>query len=237
MRRYAVEESHEYYKDAFELLSNKSERSEPEKQLLIDLLTDWAYVFYYRGDFNGLIGLFSRHEYLAESLNDKARAGMFYAWLGFAFFMNGKGQIAYEYGFRGSKLGEQSGDHRTIGYAYTWLAWSAQDLGLLEEAIRFAEKASETVKHVPTDHYLYFKPLGAIALTCLVNGDRKRCVACGTASFVDAFGAGHGRHRHGPALKRRRWADVGSRWLFEGDLVVPKDVGAAEGGGGKNQGN
>jgi predicted ATPase len=71
VRRYAVEESHEYYKDAFELLSNKSERSEPEKQLLIDLLTDWAYVFYYRGDFNGLIGLFSRHEYLAESLNDK----------------------------------------------------------------------------------------------------------------------------------------------------------------------
>ncbi len=157
VRRYAVEESHEYYKDAFELVSNKSERSEPEKQLLIDLLTDWAYVFYYRGDFNGLIGLFSRHEYLAESLNDKARAGMVYAWLGFAFFMNGKEQIAYEYGLRASKLGEQSGDHRTIGYAYTWLAWSAQDLGLLEEAISFAEKASETVEHVPTDHYLYFR--------------------------------------------------------------------------------
>jgi class 3 adenylate cyclase/tetratricopeptide (TPR) repeat protein len=183
VRRYAVEESHEYYKDAFELLSNKSERSKQENQLLRDLLIDWACVFYYRGDFNGLIDLFSRYEYLAESLNDKARAGMFYAWLGFAFFMNGKGQIAYEYGLRAIKLGEKSGDHRTIGYAYTLLAWSAQDLGLLEEAIRFAEKASETVKHVPTDHYLYFKPLGAIALTCLVKGDRKRCVACGTASL------------------------------------------------------
>ena len=68
LKRYAVEESHQYYQEAFDLLKNKPAMTDEEKRLLIDLLNKWAYVFYYRGDFNGLVSLFRDHEGLAESL-------------------------------------------------------------------------------------------------------------------------------------------------------------------------
>lgn len=183
VRRYAIEESHEYYHEAFELLSSISNRTEKEDQLLIDLLIEWAYVFYYRGDFNGLIEYFNNHKDLAESINDKPRLGMFNAWLGFALFMNGRGSIAYPYLRQALKLGEEIGNSHIIGYACTWLAWSSWDLGLLEDAILYGERASEIAKSIATDHYLYFKPLGAIGLTCLTMGDRKRCVTCGTTKL------------------------------------------------------
>ncbi|MFC1821828.1 AAA family ATPase, partial [Thermodesulfobacteriota bacterium] len=71
LRRYAVEESHIYYKEGYDLLVNKPDKSEDEKKLLIDLLIKWAYVFYYRGDFKGLVELLRQNELIAESLNDK----------------------------------------------------------------------------------------------------------------------------------------------------------------------
>jgi len=82
--RYAIEESHQYFKEAFDLLSNKTDRTKEEDGLLIDLLSKWSLVFYYRGKFEDQLDLFSAHKELAESLDDKEKLGMFYAWLGFA---------------------------------------------------------------------------------------------------------------------------------------------------------
>ena len=67
LKRYAIEESDQYYQEAFDLLKNKPAMTDEEKRLLIDLLNKWAYVFYYRGDFRGLVSLLSNHEGLAES--------------------------------------------------------------------------------------------------------------------------------------------------------------------------
>jgi class 3 adenylate cyclase len=39
--RYTIEESHQYYKEAFDILSNKTDRSKDEDILLIDLLIQW----------------------------------------------------------------------------------------------------------------------------------------------------------------------------------------------------
>jgi len=75
LKRYAVEESHQYYTEAFDLLSNKPEKSREENGLLVDLLTKWALVFYYRGAFRELTELLVAHEQLARSLDDKARLG------------------------------------------------------------------------------------------------------------------------------------------------------------------
>ncbi|MBC8456416.1 MAG: hypothetical protein H8D67_00280, partial [Deltaproteobacteria bacterium] len=179
VKRYSVEESHQYYKEAFDILTNKPDKSREEEGLLIDLLIEWAYVFYYLGDFNALTELLSAHEDLAESLDDKANVGMFNAWLGFALFMNGKGQVAYQYVRRALELGEETGDQKVIAYAYTWLAWSSWDMGLLDEVITFGERANEIARSIRSDHYLYFKPLLAIGMTCLSRGDRKRALAVG----------------------------------------------------------
>jgi class 3 adenylate cyclase len=50
LNRYALEESHQYYQDAFNLLSYDSEKLKENDKLLIDLLIKWALVYYYRGD-------------------------------------------------------------------------------------------------------------------------------------------------------------------------------------------
>ena len=44
--RYTIEESHQYYKEAFDILSNKTDRSKEEDSLLIDLLIQWSSVYH-----------------------------------------------------------------------------------------------------------------------------------------------------------------------------------------------
>ena len=41
--RYALDESHQFYKEAFDLLSQQTARNKEEETLLIDLLNEWAF--------------------------------------------------------------------------------------------------------------------------------------------------------------------------------------------------
>ena len=92
-------------------------------------MNSWAYAYYYLGEFKEFIDIFSTHQALAESLDDKARAGMFYAWFGTALFMAGKSKNAYDYLRKGLKLGEKADNQKVVGYACTWLAYACEVLG------------------------------------------------------------------------------------------------------------
>ena len=178
--RYAVEEAHQYYKEAFDILSNKSDKSQEEERLLIDLIIKWALVFYHRGDWGELEKLFSAHKGMAESLDDKARLGMFYAWLGFAVQgARGTPKDSYEYLSRALELGEEIRNQQVIGYACTWLNWTCADWGLLDEAIVFGEKAQEISRILDSDHYLFFKSLAGIAHTYWFRGEAKKVFEIG----------------------------------------------------------
>ncbi len=179
--RYAVEESHQYFKEAFDLLSNRPGRTKDEDVLLIELLIKWSLVYYYRGNFREQVDLLSAHRDLVESLGDKAKLGMFYAWYGFSLFFREKYKDSYAYLVKASELGEEIGDQRVIGYACTWLSWTCTELGSLEEAILYGERAQEISKHIPSDHYLFFKSLGGIGYACFYRGDKKRGLETGTA--------------------------------------------------------
>ena len=179
LKRYSVEESHHYFKEAFDLLSSKSDRTKEEDGLLIGLLIKWALVFYYRGDFKGLTDLLYAHEDLAESLEDKAKLGMFYAWLGFSLWGRNRMRDSYDYLLKGFNLGEEIHDQRVVGYACTWLAWTCAQLGLLDEAVKFGERGHEIAKSLPADHYLYFKSLGGIGFASSFMGDGKRAIEAG----------------------------------------------------------
>ena len=54
LARYAVEEAHEHYKKAYDILGPKEDKTEEEKKLLIDMLNSWGYVYYYLGDMKDL---------------------------------------------------------------------------------------------------------------------------------------------------------------------------------------
>jgi tetratricopeptide (TPR) repeat protein len=179
--RYAVEESHQYFKEAFDLLTNKPDRTREEDGLLIEVLIKWSLVFYYRGDFKEQVDLLNAHKDLAESLDDKTRLGMFYAWLGFSLLFRERLKESYEYLLKALELGEEIEDQQVIAYACTWLAWTCTDLGALEEAILYGERAQEISKHIPSDQYLFLKSLGGIGYACFHRGDKKRGLETGTA--------------------------------------------------------
>jgi len=181
LKRYAVEESHQYFKEAFELLTHKHDRDKEEDRLLIDLLIKWAIVFYYRGAFRELMDLLTAHKELAESLNDKARLGEFYAWLGFTMWCRANYIDSYELLQSALKMGEQIQNERVIGYACTWLVWTCAELGLFEEAIGFGEKAQKIAQRLDADQYLYFKSLAGIGYTYISKGDIRRAMENGKA--------------------------------------------------------
>jgi tetratricopeptide (TPR) repeat protein len=173
LARYAVEEAHQYFKKAYDILASKEKLSEAEKIILIDLLNSWGHAYYYLGEINEFVDLFSTHQILVKSLDDKARAGMFYVWLGVALFMAGKPKDSYEYLSKGLELGENAGHPKVIGYACTWLTWACAELGLFAEGLDFGERAQKIAESFPSDQYLFFKSLGGLCFINFFKGDAK----------------------------------------------------------------
>ena len=166
LARYAVEEAHQHFKNAYDLLAAKTDLSDKEKTILVDILNSWGYAFYYLGEISQWIALYKTHETLADSLDDKARTGMFNAWMGIALHMAGRSKDSYQYLCKGKELGESSGSQKVIGYACTWLSWTCAELGLYAEGLDFAKKAQEIARLFPADQYLFFKSLSGI---CYIN--------------------------------------------------------------------
>ena len=159
LKRYAVEESHQYYKEAFALLDSKAEKTGAEKELLIELLIEWAYVFYYRGDIKGMGEVFSTNRATAASLEDKSKLGMFYAWFGWTMACQNKINEGYHWLEKALQIGKENNEQRVIGYACTWLTWVCLFIGKPDEAIKHGERAQEISKVFKSDAYLYFKSL------------------------------------------------------------------------------
>jgi tetratricopeptide (TPR) repeat protein len=160
LRRYALEESHQYYKEAFNLLSQKQNRSQKEDTLLVDLLIEWALVFYYQGNFTSLTGLMSLHEDMVNSLGDKARAGLFYSWLGFSLFWQGERmKDSYQYLLKALELGEEVQNQKVVGYACAFLSKTCAELGLLEEGVKYVNRAKDIVSLFADDAVIYMNYL------------------------------------------------------------------------------
>jgi tetratricopeptide (TPR) repeat protein len=179
LNRFSLDEAHQYYQQAYDLLSSKLGKTEDDKNLLFDLLEKWALVYYYYGKFRDLIALFCKHEEVAESLEDKGRRGMFYAWLGMAFWAIGKSQDSYDYLQKGLMLGEEAADLRVIGYAYTWLPNSCMELGLMDEGVAYGLRAKEIADRLVHEQYLYFKSRGDLGLLYYARGECGKALEAG----------------------------------------------------------
>jgi class 3 adenylate cyclase/tetratricopeptide (TPR) repeat protein len=193
LNRYAVDQSHQYYQEAFDLLSARQERIDSDDRLLIEMLLDWAYVFYYRGDWLGLEALFEKHEALVDSLKDQSLRGMFYAWLGFSIFFRGKYPEARNHLNTALSIGEATGDLRVIGYACTWLMWPCMELGPIDDAIAYGQRAMEIAKSLPSDQYLFFKSVSGTAWCTSFKGDGREGSKLGKACI--SYGLDHGNIR------------------------------------------
>ena len=214
---YAVHESHEYFAEAYDLLINTSDDSEQQKILLIDLLIKWASVFYYRGDIKGLSELLNAHRELVESVDDKARLGMFYVWLGFTLLFGGKPGESYHYLHRALKLGEDTGSEEVVAYACLWLSMACPELGLPDEAIIHGERAQEIAKHFPKDQFLYSKSLMGLAYSYHYKGEIKKVLEIG--KIILDYGQSKSNAR---SLVMGYWS-VGMGHRLEGDIAAAMD--------------
>jgi class 3 adenylate cyclase/tetratricopeptide (TPR) repeat protein len=179
LKRYSVHESHQSYLEAFEILTAIEDKSNEDRKLIVKLIVDWALVYYYRGDFKGLNELLEAHEAIAESLDDRATLGMFYAWFGLVLYFRARSRESYQYLKKALEIGQGLGDTRITGYASAWLASPSTDIGLFEEAIKHATRAHELAKKIPEDQYLYFKSLWGSVYAYQSMGYGKNCSRIG----------------------------------------------------------
>lgn len=177
--KYSVEESHEYFKEAYNLLSNKPEKTKDEKKLIIDIFLKWAFVFNHRGEYQKLADLFHSHIDLAESLGDEEMLGMFYAWIGSAFRAREKLEDAYKLLSKALKIGERIENNKVIGYACAWLSWTCGDLGLLDEALIYAKRAQKISEVYKRDKELFRFTFVGMGWTHVFRGENKKVVKTG----------------------------------------------------------
>ncbi|MGD2098244.1 MAG: adenylate/guanylate cyclase domain-containing protein [Desulfobacterales bacterium] len=174
LARYAVEEAHQYFRKAYDILASREELSEAEKNIFIDILNSWGYVYYFLGEIREFINIFKSHQDMAESLQNKAKTGMFYVWFGTAHYMAGLTKEGYEYLCKALKLGQSAGDQKVVGYACTWLTWACAELGFFDEGIGYGESAQKIAESYASDQYLYFKSLGGLCLIYFFIGDTRK---------------------------------------------------------------
>jgi class 3 adenylate cyclase/tetratricopeptide (TPR) repeat protein/predicted transcriptional regulator len=188
--RYAVEESHRHFKEAYELFYPRVGEVKGTDVQLIDLLIKWAYVFYFRGDYKGLTQLLEAHKGLAESLDDKARLGMFYAWFGFALSNGRQLRDSYLYLHKALHIGEEIKNELVVCYAYCWLSWTCSSMGLLDEAVASGDRAIEICKCFEEDQYLYYKSLGGLGFAYYCSGQKTKAREAGQAILEYSYKRG-----------------------------------------------
>jgi class 3 adenylate cyclase/tetratricopeptide (TPR) repeat protein len=177
--RYTIEESHQYYKEAFDILSNKTDRSKEEDTLLIDLLIQWSSVYYVRGDITGLEGLLKSHEAWVSSLDDEARLGMFHAWRGWSLNLKEKYHESYKHLSHALEIGERINNSKIIGYSSSWLTQTCSNLGLFNEALACGRRAQEISKMLPSERSLFRNTFFHMALNHFYRGENKGAAECG----------------------------------------------------------
>jgi len=213
LKRYAVEESHKYYREAYDLLKNKPGKTREDNELLFDLLARWAMVYYYRGDFIGLTTVFEENTELAGSITDKSRQGMFYAWLGAALTCRARLRQSYEYLKKAIIIGDKHQDDRLNGFVCCWLTWCCTGLGLMDNATIYGERAQAISKRLPSDQYIYFKSLGGLGFTYYLRGEKKKVLD--TGKKLIEFGLQHSNIR---SQAMGLWT-LGLGYALEGSFV------------------
>lgn len=213
LKRYALEESHQYYSEAFELLSNNSARGRKGDELLIDLIIDWALVFYYRGDSKQLAPLLKSHEEFTVALGDQRRLGLIYAWTGYVMFWRENYKESHAYLKKALSIGEKLNSNTVIGYACAWLPFTCAELGLFNEGIDYGNKVQEIAQTFELDKYVQFKSLSGIGYIQYFRGMKR-----GLLQVVEVVK--HGMKNYDPRFTGMVMIGYGLAHLLDGNFPL-----------------
>ena len=143
VEKYALEEAHHYFEQAYELVSSMPEETEESRALLLDILGVWAWVFTLRGEHAVACGILEPHREMAESLDDLGRRATFY--MGLAAAESGRGRWAtiLELSEKAYSIAEEIGIPQMAAVACNGLVWSMFELGELDEAVQVGWRGHE----------------------------------------------------------------------------------------------
>jgi tetratricopeptide (TPR) repeat protein len=179
LARYALEESHHSFQQAYDLLSGKSDPTMEDRRMLVDLLNAWAQVFVWRATYKNLVNLLKENEAHAVSLGDKAGLGMFYSWMGLGLQCLERAKDAQQYLVKSLEIGEEIENDRIIGYACTWMSMTCSDLGFLDDALKYGIRAHEISKRIRFDPFLFLSSLRVMAIAYFFKGDCRKIDSIG----------------------------------------------------------
>jgi class 3 adenylate cyclase/tetratricopeptide (TPR) repeat protein len=172
MRRCALDESDQFFITAIRLLEEEKPASRKTKKRLLDAIHQYAFVFYYKGQYRRLLELLEHHLPLVDGLKDPVREGFHWAWHGCALWHRHRFAESFDSLSRALALGEQADHPYVTAYAHTWLSMPCSELGRFDEAIENSRKAMAFFEQGRVkDPYTYFHALTGIGYAAWHKGD------------------------------------------------------------------
>ncbi len=166
-RRHAVEESYEFYRQAYEMLAERP-RSPEEDRLLLEIIHRWGYVIYDEGNMRDLERLLETHEDLAESVGTTSEHAMYQVVYGIALNCRERFAEALKHERRGLEMALALDDAFTAACARVWLANTLAEMGRLDESIEHSQKA---IPVVAADPFWSTEALCALGFGYWTRGD------------------------------------------------------------------
>jgi tetratricopeptide (TPR) repeat protein len=178
MERYALVEAQSHFEKAYEMLSDDSGTDRDAD--LVDLILDWAMLFYYRARLLDLDQLLDRHQDAIERLDDDSRRMWWLIWRGHAdgFKLDQTNNMVHL--DQAIEIAERIGDETGFAYARTWQVWGHFVAGRPQQAIETATSIEDwVIANRDVDPYPFFKSrctaVFALAFAGRVEGIEEIC--------------------------------------------------------------
>jgi class 3 adenylate cyclase/tetratricopeptide (TPR) repeat protein len=167
---YSLDEADHYYAQALVLVEKSS--ALPYVRALAEIIVCWAWVYYYRMDFNGLISLLEKHRPQIERLNDRRLLSLCFFWLGHSYVQCARCDVAMPLLEQALRLGEELNDRECIGHAaasLTFAYWVQQGRYSIDRIIDLTERVVKIAGDL-NNAFLGHKVLVALAVSHIAGG-------------------------------------------------------------------
>lgn len=157
MDRYALVEAEAHFRRAYEMLEAADQDAKRDRAI-VDLLLDWALLFYYQAHLDDLGDLLDLHQGSVDRLNDDTKRMWWLVWRGYAAssYLDLSDNLSYL--DEALEIARSIGSEAGVAYARTWMIWSHFITGDVERALAHHRDIDPWVTaNRRVDPYPYFK--------------------------------------------------------------------------------
>ena len=155
MDRYALVEAQAHFEKAYDLLGESDQTRDEE---MIDLILDWAILFYYQARLLALDELLDRHQEAVDRVDSEERLMWWLVWRGHTDGFKLAQRDNMMHLDRAVEIAERLGDETGLAYAKTWQIWGHFVGGRPGDAVEVFETIKDwAAEHRSEDPYPYFK--------------------------------------------------------------------------------